>query len=272
MPVFHGRKARLDAERVSPTHRPKYIEHEDFENPIALRKIVERLDERINDNPPAGSSEELELFKASHACGWFADRSRDRRGRLTITGRRWLTMHYRILDHIVNANLGLVYDMWRRSRTVRGEIDDMLSEGLWTLYQAATNFNPWKGVRFSTYACTAIIRGFHLVSKRDNRRKRAMLDIYERQVHDPTTRIVLPLHTESTVTVGFVRDLLTAEDTGLTSVERFVLQRRIMSGGHGPAPTLESVGQLINVSKERVRQIQQSGLEKLRGVLERRLA
>ena len=57
----------------------------------------------------------------------------------------------------------------------------------------------------------------------------------------------------------------------LTSTERLVITQRLLNGEGDRPPTLGTVGKMVNLSKERVRQIQNAALAKLREVLEREL-
>jgi len=59
----------------------------------------------------------------------------------------------------------------------------------------------------------------------------------------------------------------------LTDVERTVIEHRFgLEAGENEKPmTLEQVGQIIGVTKERVRQIQNKAMEKIRSELESKL-
>jgi RNA polymerase sigma factor (sigma-70 family) len=123
------------------------------------------------------------------------------------------------------------------------------------------NFNPWRGIRFSTYACNAIIRGFVAVARRERRFRDRNLKAQE--LRSPETR-----DDDGSSFTHNGRDEVMAkrmiqEAPGLTASERFVLAHRYLT----EKSTLEKVGRLIKVSKERARQIQLSGLSKIREAL-----
>jgi RNA polymerase primary sigma factor len=66
-----------------------------------------------------------------------------------------------------------------------------------------------------------------------------------------------------------VKHIVLNNEADLSDVERTVIHYRFGLGSEHPAPlTLEQVGQIIGVTKERVRQIQNKALEKIREVLE----
>jgi RNA polymerase primary sigma factor len=54
----------------------------------------------------------------------------------------------------------------------------------------------------------------------------------------------------------------------LTDREKEVLSQRFGFNSKGKAATLKDIGSELQISKERVRQLQNSGLEKLREVLQ----
>jgi RNA polymerase primary sigma factor len=72
--------------------------------------------------------------------------------------------------------------------------------------------------------------------------------------------------------VAELRSILTENLADLSDVEKKVIQARFALDAEDPeqarAMTLEQVGEIIGVTKERVRQIQNKALEKLRQTLE----
>ena len=67
-----------------------------------------------------------------------------------------------------------------------------------------------------------------------------------------------------------VREIVETNRADLSDVERAVVMHRFAFSGTEPgrAPTLAEVGRLVGLTKERVRQIQNSALEKIRIALE----
>jgi DNA-directed RNA polymerase sigma subunit (sigma70/sigma32) len=70
-----------------------------------------------------------------------------------------------------------------------------------------------------------------------------------------------------------IRDAVRCKEAQLTPVEQDVLRYRfgLFAGQNPPMLTLEKVGKVLNISKERVRQIQIRALLKIREVIENRL-
>jgi DNA-directed RNA polymerase sigma subunit (sigma70/sigma32) len=84
----------------------------------------------------------------------------------------------------------------------------------------------------------------------------------ERSDHDETLREeALELYGER------LRTVIEDEETGITESERYVLLRRFPDDPEERRLTLEEIGRSIHVSKERVRQIQNAALAKLREAL-----
>ncbi len=64
-----------------------------------------------------------------------------------------------------------------------------------------------------------------------------------------------------------LQSILSDNRAGLSLMERFILERRMLHGPGVEPESLESIGDLFNLSKERIRQLQMSALDKLRGAL-----
>ena len=100
----------------------------------------------------------ITLFVALHTCA-FRVRRAGRRGPAGATQRRrWLRRWKLIREYIVAENLGLAYTMIAHFRARDFDHDDLLSEAMFALARAVDRFNPWRGFRFSTYACNVIAR------------------------------------------------------------------------------------------------------------------
>ena len=69
-------------------------------------------------------------------------------------------------------------------------------------------------------------------------------------------------------TVEAVREVLDHNRAGLSAMEKAVVTERFAIGRGGKGRTLAEVGQMVGLTNERVRQIQNSALLKLRAVLD----
>lgn len=214
---------------------------------------------RKRGNQPA----EQRLFAALHTCAYRAS-GRSRTKRATARERiRWARRWQQIREYLAEKNLGLVYSMIRRFGSSKLGEDDMLSDAMLGLTRAVDRFNPWKGYRFSTYACNVIARALMRRGKREGRYRRlfpVQLDVpFERETRSPDSRAEL--------CVERLRHALDLNVGGLTDVESGILAQRFPDDGRGRL-TFQEIGDGIGLSKERVRQIQNIALRKLRDVLE----
>jgi len=243
-----------------------YMDHPELHASSRIRQLLDAAETIMRSGNGAARTDESALFKALHACGYAIHKSRGENGYASRSKVALDELYQRTLEYLVSENIGLVYDMRKRARIADVDPDDLFSEGLWRLFQAVRRFDPWRGFRFSTYACTSILRGF--VSLR--RKKRCENDTLERLRNDS----VIQEGVESGICeldnqwlAEQVRDLLLGGNAGLTPVERFVIVRRLLHPANTSPDTLQSIGEMFQLSKERIRQIQLTALEKLRLIL-----
>ena len=202
------------------------------------------------------------LFSALQTCAYRA--TRKAYGRPARSGERheWAQRWRLIRDYLIRRNLGLVYKMLARFQAPQADRDDLQSEAYLALIRATAGFNPWRGIRFSTYACHSIVRALIQVARKASRHR---LQI----VADPEAGPEPPLRSNdaSELRVDRLRVALHENRGKLTERESTILAGRFPADGR-PARTLAQIADAIDLSKERVRQIQDVALTKLRRVLE----
>jgi RNA polymerase sigma factor (sigma-70 family) len=173
-----------------------------------------------------------------------------------------------IREQIAETNLALVLAMAKRTRMSEVDFADLVSEGNMALLRAVDKFDAGRGYKFSTYACRAILKAFSRQGmKLSKYRQRFPTDF------DPKLEKSNFLETKR---ADFERDaaeevkrIVSDNRADLTDVERTVIEHRFgLESGEEKPMTLEQVGQIIGVTKERVRQIQNKAMEKLRLELE----
>ncbi|MBL4809322.1 MAG: sigma-70 family RNA polymerase sigma factor [Phycisphaerales bacterium] len=181
----------------------------------------------------------------------------------------WYRKSERIREQIAETNLALVLAMAKRTRMSEVDFADLVSEGNMALLRAVDKFDAGRGFKFSTYACRAILKAFSRQGmKLSKYRQRFPTDF------DPKLEKSNFLETKRADfekdTASEVRAIVLANRAELSDVERTVLEHRfgLETGGHEKPMTLEQVGQIIGVTKERVRQIQNKAMEKIRVELE----
>jgi RNA polymerase sigma factor (sigma-70 family) len=118
------------------------------------------------------------------------------------------------------------------------------------------------GFRFSTYACNAIARSLLRIRKQASRhheRFPVQHDVSLEQPDEPEDQ-----HTE--LAVERLNRVLRRNLGELTELESQVIAQRFPPGPE-PRLTYREIGEAVGLSKERVRQIQNVALDKLREVL-----
>ncbi len=213
--------------------------------------------------------EESLLFKQLHCSGYRMSKTYQaatKAGRVTPTMKReyalWVQRYNQIRSRLTEGNLGLVYDLIGRSRFDNLERSEMTSEGMMALLRAVDTFDPWRGYRFSTYACNAILRAFSRAALASTKGRSKIAGPYDPEFeksdhHEVRTLEQRALYSER------LRFILDDGKALLTDVEKSVLARRFPDNDT-KRETLERIGVQMQVSKERVRQIQLSAFAKLR--------
>ena len=242
--------------------RLRYAPHHRIRTGKAARSAKHIACSIVQGNPPRNGTTDVELFAALHTCAYRATR-RSRKEEIPAGERlRWANRWKTIRDHLVERNLGLAYSTLSRFHSDHRDWEDLRSEGLLALTRAVEGFNPWRGFRFSTYACHSIIRSFvHLTNK--STKYRGLFPMEMEPYHESPTRIDRELE----LWIDRLFRVLNMNLGELTDRESSVIARRFALDG-GVGRTLKEIGDDFGLSKERVRQIQNSALDKLRDVLD----
>ena len=189
--------------------------------------------------------------------------------------RRLLAWGHRALvarSVIVRINLPLVLAMAKRTRLSNVDFSEMVSEGNMALLRSVEKFDCSRGYKFSTYSCRAILKAFSRVAMRASRYRGHFPTEFDPAMErsDHLDRRRLGIEEDC---VDELKQILLDNLAGLSEVERTVIRERFAlerrAGDDTCSPkTLEQVGQIIGVTKERVRQIQNNALKKIRAALE----
>lgn len=204
------------------------------------------------------SPAEEQLFGAMHVCAYKATR----KNCSTAAQEQWIKRWETIRGYIVERNLGLVYSMLGRFSSRRTDEDDLLSDAMLALTRAADRFNPWRGYRFSTYACNVIARALMRRGKRESNYRRLFPIQHDASFERPDQ----VADADSELYVERLRRILEQNVCDLTEMETQILAQRFPEGQKAKL-TFQEIGNAVGLSKERVRQIQNVALEKLREVL-----
>jgi RNA polymerase sigma factor (sigma-70 family) len=170
----------------------------------------------------------------------------------------------RIHDHIVRANVRLVISVAKKYIDTQNTFDDLFSEGIMSLLRAVDKFDVDRGFRFSTYATTAIRRQLYNYKTRDGRRRSMFNTNSEQPVLDSAFGAEKVARRETAVrTVNAVLSEMLAR---LDEREQIVINGRFGLDSSGEKVTFSSLGQKLNISKERARQILEQAVLKLRSI------
>lgn len=211
---------------------------------------------------PGSPPDEQQLFVALHTCAFQASRpAKDTRS--AAQREVWCERWEKIRGHIVELNLGLVFSMIGRLGSRQLDEDDMLSEAMYALTRAVDRYNPWRGYKFSTYACNVIARAIMRRGKQEGNYRR-LFPVQHDVLFERATRMP-DLGTE--LYVERLRGVLSRNEGELTDLETTILSHRFPSEQQSRL-TFQEIGDVVGLSKERVRQIQNVALNKLRTVLD----
>ncbi|NJO82849.1 MAG: sigma-70 family RNA polymerase sigma factor [Blastochloris sp.] len=173
----------------------------------------------------------------------------------------------------------LVLAMIKRMKLHDFDFADLISEGNLALLRAIDKFDVTRGFKFSTYACRAIIKAFSRFATRRGKRKQIFPVEFDPEMEksDHVERKNAQVEAES---VEELRQILRTNAADLSPMEQEILTQRFAVNLENPAIntptdqtgplTLNQVGALIGLTKERVRQIQNKAMEKLRAALQER--
>jgi RNA polymerase sigma factor (sigma-70 family) len=174
--------------------------------------------------------------------------------------------HFR--EYLVRTNLALVLAMAKRTRLGDVDFAEVVSEGNMALIRAVDKFNVDRGFKFSTYACRAILKAFSRTALKASRHRTRFPVEFEPDMEksDWTDRKRDIVEEDC---IDELKQIVDRNLADLSNVEETVIRRRFNWQQQEESPlTLEEVGQIIGVTKERVRQIQNKALAKIRTVME----
>jgi RNA polymerase sigma factor (sigma-70 family) len=243
--------------------RPGYLYHPSFDGPDAGREYDPAA---VLENPIDYDARYMpDEVTRDHArrMHYAAHRLHTARGRAAQA--QWQGAYYAIRDRIVLGNRKLIYQAVRRRMASCYQADDLIGDCHIVLIQVAAAFNPWLGIRFSTYAYTCLMRSLARSAQRltaDRLARALSLDTLPDGVPGE------PFEPEPAAASQVRLDEFFRDDHPLLSPrEKAVLARRYSLRDGVASQTLETVGRAVGLSKERVRQVQLAALDKLRGAL-----
>ncbi|MBN1766838.1 MAG: sigma-70 family RNA polymerase sigma factor [Sedimentisphaerales bacterium] len=267
MPLSAVQKKNVEEIMAKPV---TYIANKKFARPSVMKNILDH-EVMVLPGTPLEAEDEQVLFLQMNYRRYLISQ---RRGRLLKRGRWNLqeileledcyNLQMKCRSNIVTHNMGLVLAMAKRSNFPGVEFTDLVSEGSMALLRATEKFDCERGFKFSTYACQAILKSFARPVKQYCRYRKYFpvqwdttmdKDVYQEDSLEDSRR-------------EWIEALLTIMNknlAGLSDVEKNVVDMRFSLNDHGQKMlTLEKTGEKLGLSKERIRQIQNQALSKLR--------
>ena len=198
--------------------------------------------------------------------------SREEEGYLS---KEWLTKKdINARNKLVEANLKFVANIARNYRGLGLSYSDLIQEGNAGLFKAVDKFDPDKGYKFISYAVNWIRQSILEALNKKNSLKSAELpnetcddvidDKKDLTINDIfLDDVYLDLSDDERRREKDICDVAKFLLTGLTSREKYIVCQ--YNGINEKKPkTLEEIGNNLGITKERVRQINEKAMKKLR--------
>ena len=236
--------------------------------PEAADEVVPRGSSRASLRP----KDEVHLFLRYNYARYRLHRLA-RTQRANPTGPRAVRMvqwYKRILavrSDLVGANMALVLAMAKRTRVPNVEFSELISEGNLALLRAVDKFDVSRGFKLSTYACRAILKAFNRLATKTGRYRQHFPTEFDPEL-EQSDYDVHKHEMQSRDSVDALREILARNRASLSEVERTIVMERFAIGSEGKGRTLTEVGKIVGLTNERVRQIQNLALGKIRAVLD----
>jgi RNA polymerase primary sigma factor len=274
-PMFHDKTSAEEFEKGFSAAEPDLAA---CEAQLYGMDLFEEQDRARTAFKPLNHEQENRLFLKLNYARYRINRAMKRaRGKPLMMDTvnellRWRKAELATRSQITQANIPLVLGMAKKIKPGTVEFTELVGEGNMALVRSVDKFDCARGFKFSTYACRSILKSFSRVAMMTHRYRNrfpvAFDPCFEKsgylEQRREDTRIFC---------LDRIRYLLgnSSQEGELSEIEKQVLRARFgirESAGAEKAMTLEEVGKVIKVSKERVRQIQNKAMKKLRMVLE----
>jgi len=182
---------------------------------------------------------------------------------------KWYRRAMEIRSRIAEYNLALVLAMTRRLPAHAVDMPEMIGEGNLALLRAIDKFRVDRGFKFSTYACRAILKAFSRYGEKHTRYRRMFPVEFEPDYERSNFAAEKALNEEQDC-ASEVRRIFESNAAQLSALEHEIIGHRFFydEAKSDRRPTLQEVGRMVGLTKERVRQIQNKAMDRLRVTLE----
>jgi len=168
-----------------------------------------------------------------------------------------------VKNQIIRSNLRLVVSIAKRHVGPSNNFFELVSDGNMSLIRAVEKFDYSRGNKFSTYASWAIMKNFARTIPEENYRRDRFVTGHEEMFEAAADNRTDEHEYESAL--KRMQEAIKGMLDRLDDRERLIITSRFGLGGAAER-TLEQLGKELGITKERVRQIESRGVDKLRKI------
>ncbi len=174
-----------------------------------------------------------------------------------------------VRQKITRANLRLVVSIAKKHVGWSSNFFEVVSDGNMSLMRAVEKFDYARGNKFSTYATWAVMKNYARSIPEQHYHNARYVTGQDELLESAAEAVVEAVHADDRARV---KQLIADGMQQLSEREREVVSNHFGLERPGTSVTLEELGKRFGVTKERVRQIEQRALARLREVLSPSLA
>jgi len=239
----------------------RFVDHPSFHDANAetlYRNIRGVLEGVVPPESHLPDERTRDLAKGMHYAAFRVSGAR-RSGEARIWRKRYLDLR----DQIILGNHKLIYGAVHTRVRDPQFAEDCVSDCHLVMIRVVSSYNPWLGIRFSTYAFTCLLRELSRLVQKQRKDRLRNAASFDKHLSDSTFEA-------GSIEAGFdgpdadVRQFLATGHPLLSDREKHILSQRFGFSSDGSTAKLKDIGNDLRISKERVRQLQSSGLNKLR--------
>ncbi|WP_165069495.1 sigma-70 family RNA polymerase sigma factor [Paludisphaera rhizosphaerae] len=168
-----------------------------------------------------------------------------------------------VKNQIIRANLRLVVSIAKRHVGPSNNFFELVSDGNMSLIRAVEKFDYARGNKFSTYASWAIMKNYARTIPEENYRRDRFVTGHEEMFEAAADNRIDEHEYESAL--KRMQEAIRGMLDRLDDREKLIITSRFGLGGTAER-TLEQLGRELGITKERVRQIESRGVDKLRRI------
>jgi RNA polymerase sigma factor (sigma-70 family) len=275
--IDRGRAKALLTKKIELINSPEFLS-EDAARKILAKPIDAVLlkDRQTSGSPGLNRENEADLFRRYNYLKFLSSLKIAAlvpgrpSGKTLSEIENYLAQAEAIKKIIIEANLSLVVSIAKKHSISGANLPDLISEGNLSLMRAVEKFDYTRGFRFATYASWAIAKDYA-------RKIPAEFVQIDTSAEIPIEDIQRDLRTTGTATVVNIerarRSLIKVISDNLDDREQYIILNHFGLVGSKikmlkkEKKTLQQIGKELQLTKERVRQLELAALQKLKHLL-----